>query len=158
MFSSKYLTTVSKIRVVVVTRGDGDADGGGGFERTAVSPSFPNLLYTVFKSSNASPLPDIFSTMFFFRYCGWWRLPLNDCIKRWRRSKYITSSATWLAVTRPEFSKVQAVTQKLFFVAREHLLMHRVLRRMFETRNCTRMIGWSLERFRRNSANRELFF
>ena len=104
MFSSNYLTTVAKIRVVVVTRCDGDADEDGGFERIAKSPSFPNLLYTVFRSSNASPLPDIFSTMFFFRYCGWWRLPLNDCIKRWRRSKYITSSAAWLAVTRPEFS------------------------------------------------------
>ena len=104
MFSSKYLTTVAKIRVVVVTHGDGNADEDGGFERIAKSPSFPNLLYTVFRSSNASPLPDIFSTMFFFRYCGWWRLPLNDYIKRWRRSKYITSSAAWLAVTRPEFS------------------------------------------------------
>ena len=87
MFSSKYLTTVAKIRVVVVTRGDGDADEDGGFERIAISPSFPNLLYTVFRSSNASPLPDIFSSMFFFRNCGWLRLPLNDCIKRWRRSK-----------------------------------------------------------------------
>ena len=47
MFSSKYLTTVANIRVVVVTRGDGDADEDGGFERIAVSPSFPNLLYTV---------------------------------------------------------------------------------------------------------------
>ena len=67
MFSSKYLTIVAKIRVVVVTRGDGDGDEVGGFERIAISPSFPNL-YTVFRSSNASPLPDIFSTMFFFRY------------------------------------------------------------------------------------------
>ena len=40
MFSSKYLTTVAKIRAVVVTRGDRDADEDGGFERIAVSPSF----------------------------------------------------------------------------------------------------------------------
>ena len=104
MFSSKYLTIVAKIRVVVVTRGDGDGDEVGAFERIAISPSFPNLLYTVFRSSNASLLPDIFSTMFSFRYCGWWRLSLNDCIKIWRRSRYITSSAAWLAFTRPEFS------------------------------------------------------
>ena len=59
MFSSKYLTTVAIIRVVVVTHGDGNADEDGGFERSAISP-FPNLLYTDFRSSNVSPLPDIF--------------------------------------------------------------------------------------------------
>ena len=70
MFSLKYLTIVAKICVQVVTCGDGDGDEVGGFERIAISP-FPNLLYTVFRSSNTSPLPHIFSTMFFFRYCGW---------------------------------------------------------------------------------------
>ena len=104
MFSSKYLTIVAKIRVVVVTRGDGDGDQVGGFERIAVSPSFPNLLYTVFRSPNASPLLDIFSNMFFFRYCGWWRLSLNNCIKIWWRSRYVTSSAAWLAFTGLKFS------------------------------------------------------
>ena len=83
MFSSKYLTI---IRVVVVTRGDGDGDEVGGFERIAMSPSFPNLLYTVFRSSNASQFPDLFSTMFFCRCCRWLRLSLKDCIEIWRRS------------------------------------------------------------------------
>ena len=42
----------------------GDEDGGcAGF---AISPSFRNLLYTVCRSSNVSPLPDTFSTLFFF--------------------------------------------------------------------------------------------
>ena len=64
MFSSKYLTIVAKIRDVVVTRGDqaviGDEECG--CLRIAISPSFPNLLYTVCRSSIASPLrlPDIF--------------------------------------------------------------------------------------------------
>ena len=44
----------------------GDEDGGGD-ARIAISPSFPNLLYTVCRSSNVSPLPDTFSTSFFFR-------------------------------------------------------------------------------------------
>ena len=70
MFSLKYLIIVAKIRVVVVAHGDGAGGEVGDFERIAISP-FPNLLYTVFRSSNASPLPDIFSTMFFFRYCRW---------------------------------------------------------------------------------------
>ena len=68
MFSSKYLTIVAKIRTVVVTREDaivGDEDGG--CARIAISPSFPNLLYAVCRSSNVSPLPDTFSTLFFFR-------------------------------------------------------------------------------------------
>ena len=69
MFSSKYLTIVAKIRVVVVICGNDNGDEVGGFERMAISPSFPNLLYTVFRFLNASSLPDIFSTMFFFRYC-----------------------------------------------------------------------------------------
>ena len=43
----------------------GDEDGG--CARIAISPSFPNLLYTVYRSSNVSPLPDTFSTFFFFR-------------------------------------------------------------------------------------------
>ena len=43
----------------------GDEDGG--CARIAISPSFPNLLYTVCRSSNVSPLPDTFSTLFFFR-------------------------------------------------------------------------------------------
>ena len=51
-FSSKYLTIVAKIRDVVVTRGDqviiGDEEGG--CARIAISPSFPNLLYTVCRS------------------------------------------------------------------------------------------------------------
>ena len=42
----------------------------GKSERIAISPSFPYLLYTIFSSSNDSPLPDIFSTMFFLRYRG----------------------------------------------------------------------------------------
>ena len=43
----------------------GDEDGG--CARIALRPSFPNLLYTVCRSSNVSPLPDTFSTLFFFR-------------------------------------------------------------------------------------------
>ena len=45
----------------------GDEDGG--CARIAISPSFPNRLYTVCRSSNVSPLPDTFSTvtLFFFR-------------------------------------------------------------------------------------------
>ena len=43
----------------------GDEDGG--CARIAISPSFPNLLYTVCGSSNVSPLPNTFSTLFFFR-------------------------------------------------------------------------------------------
>ena len=42
-------------------------DGDGGCARFAISPSFRNLLYTVCRSSNVSPLPDTFSTLFFFR-------------------------------------------------------------------------------------------
>ena len=34
----------------------GDEDSA----RIAISPSFPNLLYTVCRSSNVSPLPDTF--------------------------------------------------------------------------------------------------
>ena len=70
MFSSKYLTIVAKIRTVEVTREDGMAivgDEDGGCARIAISPSFPNLLYSVCRSSNVSPLPDTFSTLFFFR-------------------------------------------------------------------------------------------
>ena len=48
------------MRMVIV----GDEDGG--CARIAISPSFPNLRYTVFRSSNVSPLPDTFSTLFFF--------------------------------------------------------------------------------------------
>ena len=40
----------------------GDEDGG--CARIAISPSFPYLLYTVCRSSNVSPLPDTFSTLF----------------------------------------------------------------------------------------------
>ena len=43
----------------------GDEDGS--CARFAISPSFRNLLYTVCRSSNVSPLPDTFSTLFFFR-------------------------------------------------------------------------------------------
>ena len=45
----------------------GDADGG--CARITISPSFPNLLYTVCRSSkfNVSPLPDTFSTLSFLR-------------------------------------------------------------------------------------------
>ena len=43
----------------------GDEDGG--CATIAISPSFPNLLYTVCRSLNVSPLPDTFSTFFFFR-------------------------------------------------------------------------------------------
>ena len=70
MFSSKYLTIVVKIRTVEVTREDGMAivgDEDGGCARIAISHSFPNLLNTVCRSSNVSPLPDTFSTLFFFR-------------------------------------------------------------------------------------------
>lgn len=41
-----------------------------------------------------SPLPD----MFFLRHRGWWRLSFNDCIKRWRWSRYFTSLAAWNAL------------------------------------------------------------
>ena len=41
----------------------GDEDGA----RIAISPSFPNLLYTVCRSSNVRPLPDTCLTLFFFR-------------------------------------------------------------------------------------------
>ena len=50
MFSSKYLTIVAEICILVVTCGDGDGDEVGGFEKIPISPSFPNLLYTVFRS------------------------------------------------------------------------------------------------------------
>ena len=43
----------------------GDEDGG--CARIAISPSFPNLLYTVCRSSNVSKLQDTFSGLFFFR-------------------------------------------------------------------------------------------
>ena len=43
----------------------GDEDGG--CARIAISASYPNLLYTVYRSSNSSQLPDTFSTLFFFR-------------------------------------------------------------------------------------------
>ena len=65
MFSSKYLTIVVKIRTVVVTREDGDEDSS--CARIAISSSFPNLLYTVCRSSNVSTLPGTFSTLFVFR-------------------------------------------------------------------------------------------
>ena len=58
MFSSKWW---SPVRMAIV----GDEDGG--CARIAISPSFPNLLYTVCRSSNVSPLPDTFSTLFLFR-------------------------------------------------------------------------------------------
>ena len=88
---------------VLETRGDADKDEVGGLERIAISPSLPYLLYTIFRSWNDGPLPDIFSTMFFLRYCGWWRLSLNDCIKRWRWSRYVTSLPAWAALTTPKF-------------------------------------------------------
>ena len=43
----------------------GDEDCG--CARIAISPSLPNLLYAVCRSSNVSPLPDTFSTLFLFR-------------------------------------------------------------------------------------------
>ena len=68
MFSSKYLTIVAKSRTVVVTLEEAIVgDEYGGCARIAISPSFSNLLYTVCRSSNVSPLPDTFSTLFFFR-------------------------------------------------------------------------------------------
>ena len=71
----------------------------------AISPSFPNLfLYTRWRSSNASPLPDTFSFTFFLMYCGWSRFSSTVCTRIWWRSKQITSAAAWLAVTTPEFS------------------------------------------------------
>ena len=45
----------------------GDEDGGYSCARIAISISFPNLLYTVCRSSNVSPRPDTFSTLFLFR-------------------------------------------------------------------------------------------
>ena len=68
----------------------GDEDGG--CARIAISPSFPNLLYTVCRSSNVSPLPDTFSTLFFFRdnFDGEVFL-LQVCRERWRRSINRTS-------------------------------------------------------------------
>ena len=61
----------------------GDEDGG--CARIAISPSFPNLLYTVCRSSNVSPLPDTFSTLFFFwdNFDG--EVFLTVCCRRWRR-------------------------------------------------------------------------
>ena len=49
------------MRMAIVGDEDGDC------ARIAISPSFPNLLYTVCRSSNVSPLPDTFSTLFFCR-------------------------------------------------------------------------------------------
>ena len=43
----------------------GDEDGG--CAGITISPSFPNLLYTVCRSSSVSPLRDTFSTLFFLR-------------------------------------------------------------------------------------------
>ena len=43
------------------------ADEEGGCARIAISPSFPNLLFAVYRSSNVSPLQDTFSRLFFFR-------------------------------------------------------------------------------------------
>ena len=63
-----------------------DEDEVGGLDRIAMSPSFPYLLYTIFSSSNDSPLPDIFSTMFFLRYRGWWRLSFLNM-----KAKFTTS-------------------------------------------------------------------
>ena len=63
-----------------------DEDEVGGLDRIAVSPSFPYLLYTIFSSLNDSPLPDIFSTMFFLRYRGWWRLSFLNM-----KAKFTTS-------------------------------------------------------------------
>ena len=103
------------------------ADEEGSCSGMAI-PSFPNLLYTVFSSSNASPIPDIFSTsLFFIADCQ--SFLLTSAVKDARcRCKYITSSA---AYTRPHFSTIvfvkgQSVTQNLFFVMQKHLLMHLV--------------------------------
>ena len=54
---------------VLEPRGDANEDEVGSLDKIAISPSFPYLLYTIFRSTNDSPLPDIFSTMFFLRYC-----------------------------------------------------------------------------------------
>ena len=43
----------------------GDEDGG--CAGIAISPLLPNLPYTVCRSSNVSPLPNTFSTLFFLR-------------------------------------------------------------------------------------------
>ena len=98
MFSSKYLTIVARIRDVVVTRGDqaviGDEEGG--CARIAISPSFPNLLFTVCRSSIAIPLSllDIFfklcfsmRTATFFFWEGVGGGGRGVCSKRWHRSQ-----------------------------------------------------------------------
>ena len=46
-----------------VTRGDDNEGEVGRLDRIAISPSFPYLLCTIFRSSNASPLPDIFGDL-----------------------------------------------------------------------------------------------
>ena len=101
MFSSKYLTIVARIRDVVVTRGDqaiiGDEECG--CARIAISPSFPNLLFTVCRSSIARPLSlfDIFLN--YALKCGRRSFSFGRglggggggvvCSKRWHRSQYI---------------------------------------------------------------------
>ena len=51
----------SLVRMAII----GDEDGG--CARIAISPSFPNLLFAVCRSSNVSPPQDTISGLFFFR-------------------------------------------------------------------------------------------
>ena len=73
----------------------------------AITPFFPYLLYTLLRSSNASPLPAIFSVMFILKHCD--RLLLNNCISIWRRSRYSKSCTAWDALTRYELSIIVCV-------------------------------------------------
>lgn len=71
-FSSKYLTIVARIRDVVVTRGDqaviGDEECG--CARIVISHSFPNLLFTVCRSSIARPLSLLDTFLNYALQCG----------------------------------------------------------------------------------------
>ena len=130
----------------------------------AISPSFPYFfLYTRWRSSNASPLPDTFSFTFFLRYCGWWRFSLTVCTRIWWRSKQITSSAVWLAVTTPEFSTTVFCERyirdsKSVFVVLKHHLKNRVHWRTFETGKNTRMIGFVFGKVLSGFCKKETFF
>ena len=80
-------------------------DENGGCARIAISPSFPNLLSAVCRSSNVSPLQDICSGLFFFRdNFDDEVVSLKVCCKRWRRSRKNTSRPQPSARKRPQFS------------------------------------------------------
>ena len=103
-------------------------DEEGGCARIAISPSFPNLLFAVCRSSNVSPLQDCSSlgiismTKFFFK---------KTAVKDGADLKKINHVLSPVHVkdrssrrTTIAFVKGQAVTQKLFFVVQKHFLVH----------------------------------